>query len=65
MSIKPTWNLVRKDMKKRNKMGIKKYTIPLNITTKKDMLQELYEELLDAIVYLRTELEQRKQNGRK
>lgn len=52
-------------MKKRNKFGIKKYTIPLNTTTKKDMLQEHYEELLDAVVYIKTYLLQRKQNAGK
>jgi len=51
-----TWKYVIKDMKKRNKTGIKKYGIPLNTTTTKDCLQELYEELLDAVVYLKTEL---------
>lgn len=55
-----TWKYVIKDMKKRNKTGIKKYGIPLNTTTTKDCLQELYEELLDAVVYLKTELEKRK-----
>ena len=52
-------------MKKRNKFGIKKYIIPLNTTTKKDMLQEHYEELLDAVVYIKTYLLQRKQNAGK
>ncbi len=63
MKNKSSWKSVIKDMKKRNKFGIKKYTIPLNTTTKKDMLQEHYEELLDAVVYIKTLLEQRKQNG--
>ena len=47
-------------MKKRDNIGIKQYKVPLNTETKKDCLQELYEELLDAVVYLRTELEKRK-----
>ena len=63
MKNKSSWKSVIKDMKKRNKFGIKKYTIPLNTTTKKDMLQEHYEELLDAVVYIKTYLLQRKQNG--
>ena len=49
-------------MKKRNKFVIKKYKIPLNTTTKKDILQEHYEELLDAVVYIKTYLLQRKRN---
>jgi len=40
---------------------MKKYGKPLNTETPKDFLVELYEELLDAIVYLKTELEKRKQ----
>lgn len=51
-----SWKYVIKDMKKRNKFGLKKYGKVLNTTTDKDFLQELYEELLDAIVYLKTEL---------
>lgn len=63
MKNKSSWKSVIKDMKKRNKFGTKKYIIPLNTTTKKDMLQEHYEELLDAVVYIKTYLLQRKQNG--
>lgn len=55
-----SWSLVIKDMKKRNNFGLKKYKKTLNITTKKDLLLEHYEELLDAVVYIRTELEKRK-----
>lgn len=58
---KSTWKSVIKDMKKRDKFGMKKYGKPLNTETPKDFLVELYEELLDAIVYLKTELEKRKQ----
>lgn len=61
MKIKSSWDLVIQDMKKRDNFGIKKYKVPLNTETKKDCLQELYEELLDAVVYVRTELEKRKQ----
>jgi hypothetical protein len=60
MKNKSSWDLVIQDMKKRNKFGIKKYGKPLNTETPKDFLVELYEELLDAIVYLKTELEKRK-----
>lgn len=65
MKNKSSWESVIKDIKKRDKFGIKKYTIPLNTTTKKDMLQEHYEELLDAVVYIKTYLLQRKQNASK
>ena len=60
---KSTWKSVIKDIKKRDKFGIKKYNIPLNTKTKKDMLQEHYEELLDAVVYIKTLILQRKQNA--
>jgi len=60
---KSTWKSVIKDIKKRDKFGIKKYKIPLNTTTKKDMLVEHYEELLDAIVYIKTLILQREQNA--
>ena len=60
---KSTWKSVIKDIKKRDKFGIKKYKIPLNTTTNKDMLVEHYEELLDAIVYIKTLILQREQNA--
>lgn len=60
MKNKPTWFHVIKDMKKRNKFGMKKYKISLDVTTKKDLLQEHYEELLDAVVYIKTYLLQKK-----
>jgi len=59
---KNSWKYVIKDMKKRNKAGMKEYGVPLTTETKKDFLQETYEELLDAVVYLRTELQLRRQN---
>lgn len=43
---------------------MKKYKIPLNVDTTKNMLQEHYEELLDACVYIKTYiLQQEKNNG--
>lgn len=57
-----SWKYVIKDMKNRNKFGLRKYGRVLNTTTNKDFLQELYEELLDAIVYLKTELLKRDEN---
>jgi len=60
MKNKNSWKYVIKDMKKRNKWGMKQYGVPLTTRTPKDFLQETYEELLDAVVYLRTELQIRK-----
>ena len=57
---KNSWKYVIRDMKKRNKYGMKQYGVPLTITTDKNFLQETYEELLDAVVYLRSELQLRK-----
>jgi hypothetical protein len=54
---KDSWKYVIKDMKKRNKWGMKQYGVPLTTATDKNLLQETYEELLDAVVYLRTELQ--------
>lgn len=62
---KSIWDLVIKDMKKRETLGLNRYGTTLNINTTKDMLQEHYEELLDAVVYIKTLLEQRKQNASK
>ena len=57
---KNSWKYVIKDMKKRNKWGMKQYGVPLTPETKKDFIKETYEELLDAVVYLRSELQLRK-----
>ena len=57
---KNSWKYVIKDMKKRNKWGMKQYGVPLTTATNKNFLQETYEELLDAVVYLRSELQLRK-----
>ena len=60
MKNKNSWKYVIKDMKKRNKWGMKQYGVPLTTATNKNFLQETYEELLDAVVYLRSELQLRK-----
>ena len=59
---KNSWKYVIKDMKKRNKCGMKEYGVPLTTETKKDFLWETYEELLDAVVYLRTALLKREES---
>lgn len=59
--IQPTaTDMVVKDMKQREIFGFKKYNKYLTDKTDEDMLQHLYEELLDAAVYIRTLIEQRK-----
>lgn len=55
-----TTSLVIDDMKKREAFGLQKYGKYLSINTDEDMLQHLYEELLDGAVYIKTLIEQRK-----
>lgn len=50
---------VVKDMRSREKFGYKKYGKFLTKTTDEDMLQHLYEELLDASLYIKTLIIQR------
>jgi hypothetical protein len=55
-----SWNEVVKDMLDRNEFGANKYNKYLDRNTDEDMLQHLYEELLDATVYVKTLILQRK-----
>lgn len=50
---------VIKDMRKRERMGFKKYKKFLTKNTDEDMLQHLYEELLDGAFYIKTLIMQR------
>ncbi len=52
--------LVIEDLDTRENFGFKKYNKYLHVNTDEDMLQHLYEELLDGAVYIRTLLEQRR-----
>jgi hypothetical protein len=54
------WDIVINDMRIRSEFGHKKYKKYLTKNTDEDMLQHLYEELLDASVYIKTLIEQRK-----
>ena len=47
-------------MRQREVMGYNKYNKYLSVNTDEDMLQHLYEELLDASMYIRTLIEQKK-----
>ncbi len=55
-----SWDYVIEDIAKRERMGYNKYGKYLTEDTDEDMLQHLYEELLDATVYIKTLLLQRK-----
>lgn len=54
-----SWNLVLDDMKERDYIGIQQYKVPLKPHNGRDTLYDLYTELLDAVVYLRTLLYER------
>lgn len=62
----PEWerstSMVVSDMLKREAFGLAKYGKYLHKYTDEDMLQHLYEELLDAAVYIKTLIEQRNDN---
>lgn len=47
------WDEVIKDMKARDKLGRERYGVPLTTNNGRDMLQDVYEELLDAAVYIK------------
>jgi hypothetical protein len=53
------WLLVMKDMEQRRMDGIAKYGVPVRPENGRDALIDLYQELLDAVVYTRQEIEKR------
>ncbi len=55
----PIWDLVIADMQERNKIGMEKYGTPLQAHNGRKPLVDLYQELLDAVVYARQEIEER------
>lgn len=54
----PIVDLVIKDMKDRKKLGLKRYGVALQANNGRDSLQDLYEELLDACIYIKQVLEE-------
>lgn len=50
------WDLVQDDIKDRDEQGKLRYGCRLSPHNGRDPLTDLYQELLDAIVYLRQEL---------
>lgn len=60
-SDKPdVWPLVIKDMADRDNLGKVKYGIPLRSHNGRDPLVDAYQEVLDLSVYMRQEIEERK-----
>lgn len=57
------WLLVLKDMEERRQHGIEKYGTPVQPYNGRDPLVDVYQELLDACVYIRQEIEQRRTSG--
>ena len=57
--MKTSWDYVKEDIDRRERMGYNKYNKYLSKGTDEDMLQHLYEELMDATVYIKTLLLQR------
>lgn len=47
------WLLVMDDMTDRRAVGIERYHTPLQVNNGRDALIDLYQELLDAVVYTR------------
>lgn len=54
-----TWDYVKEDIADREQMGALKYGKYLTPSTSEDMLNHLYNELLDAVVYTKTLMLQR------
>ena len=54
------WKLVMQDMESRRLFGIARYGVPVQVGNGRDPLVDLYQELLDACVYIRQEIEQRR-----
>lgn len=58
---KDIWEHVLKDIAFRRARGIEQYGVPLTTQTLENPLWEAYCEALDLVVYLRTEIEKRKE----
>lgn len=52
-----TLRVMVEDMQKRHEFGVHKYGVPLVAKNDRDHLSDAYQELLDAIVYLRAQIE--------
>lgn len=53
------WDLVIADMAERDEMGLRKHGVRLQPFNGRKTLIDLYQEMLDAVVYLRTEIYER------
>lgn len=60
---RPVWELVVEDMHARDRLGRRRYGVPLQAGNGRDALRDAYEEALDLVVYLRQAIEERATNG--
>lgn len=54
------WDLVIADMRERDRIGRERYGTPLQAHNGRDALVDAYQETLDQVVYLRQEIEERR-----
>lgn len=52
------WDAVIEDMRQRDQLGRARYGTPVQVNNGRDSLRDLYEELLDAVVYCRQVMEE-------
>lgn len=57
----PIWKLVIEDMQKRDNTGFKKYGTRLQAFNGRNSVIDIYEELLDAVVYMKQQIEEKKE----
>lgn len=60
----PVWEQVIEDMKARDHVGRERYAAPLQAFNGRDALRDLYEELLDAAVYIKQAMIERDEERR-
>ena len=58
---RPIFNMVVEDIIERAEMGKKKYGVHLQAGNGRDALQDLYEELMDAVLYAKQAIIERKE----
>jgi hypothetical protein len=58
-NLPAVWDLVMKDINDRDQMGLEKYKTRLQPFNGRDVMTDLYQELLDAVVYMRQALYER------
>lgn len=59
----PIVDLVISDLLTRKEIGMQRYGVPLQAFNKRDALRDLYEELQDAVLYLKQVIVERKRHN--